>query len=178
MNGEGTNSAQAIATPQTPAPAAPTGLGAVGGVGAVTLSWNTSVLATNYFVKRSTTSGGPYSVAGITASTGFVDTNVTVEVPCFYVVSALNSGGESPNSVEASATPRAPPLLGAHLDAGAGQLILSWPGWAASFELFAATNLVPPVQWSPVTNAVTPGDPITVIVPIQGGTRFFRLIQW
>jgi hypothetical protein len=177
LNGEGANSVQASATPQSPLPAAPAGLTAAGGVGAVTLTWNASALATNYNLKRSLTSGGPYTnVLASTAATGFKDTNVVVETVYFYVVSALNGGGESTNSVEVSAAPHAPPQLGVNLDPGGGQLVVSWPGWAANFSLWLTTNLSPPITWSPVTNTVTPGDPLSVTVPLDGESRFFRLI--
>ena len=55
-------------------------------------------------------SGGPYSLiaSGLTA-TSFTDTPVTNGTTYFYVVSASNSAGESPNSAQASATPAAPP---------------------------------------------------------------------
>ncbi|HEU4386952.1 MAG TPA: family 16 glycoside hydrolase, partial [Blastocatellia bacterium] len=86
-------------------PPAPTGLTASAGNGQVALSWNASAGATSYNVKRSTTSGGPYTlIAGVT-STSFTNTGLTNGTTFFYVVSALNSAGESPNSNEASARP-------------------------------------------------------------------------
>ena len=178
LNGEGTNSLPASATPQPPAPAAPTGFAASGEVSAVTLTWTASALATNYFVKRSPTSGGPYTnTIADTAGTNFKDTNVINETAYFYVVSAVNAGGESANSTEATATPHAPPQLAASLSLGGSQATLSWPGWAVGFSLLAATNLVSPVQWSPVTNTVSAGDPMRVTVPIEGEMKFFRLIE-
>jgi PKD repeat protein len=67
-----------------------------------------------------------------------------------------------------------PPALG--LAAGPGTLTLSWPLWATNFNLYAATNLTPPVTWSPVTNAVTNvSGVLNVTVPFDTGTRFFRL---
>jgi hypothetical protein len=178
LNGEGTNSAQASATPQPAVPAAPTGLAALGGVGAVALTWNASALAANYYIKRALTFGGPYTnTITTTTATSFEDTNVINETTYFYVVSAASGGGESANSSGASATPHAPPRLAATLGPGGSQITFSWPGWAGSFYLFAATNLVPTAQWLPVTNAVVPGDPITVVVPMEGEMQFFRLIE-
>ncbi len=175
LNGEGTNSLQATATPQPPAPAAPTALAAAGGVGRISLTWNASALATNYFVKRSTTAGGGYTLLSTTPATSFLDTNVVLELPYYYVVLAVNGGGESPPSNEAGAVAHAPPLLTVALNPAQGQLTLSWPGWASDLSLFAATDLAPPVFWSQVTNAVIPGDPITTTIAIEQGSRFFRL---
>jgi fibronectin type 3 domain-containing protein len=60
-------------------------------------------------VKRSTTSGGPYTnlATGI-AGTTYTDTSAANGTTYFYVVTAVGAGGESGNSNEASATPTAP----------------------------------------------------------------------
>ena len=90
-------------------PPAPAGLAAVPGDNRVDLSWNAASGATSYNVKRSTVSGGPYStIATDVATTSFADTTAVNGTTYFYVVSAVNSAGESPNSNQASATP-APP---------------------------------------------------------------------
>jgi cellulose 1,4-beta-cellobiosidase len=90
-------------------PAAPSGLTAAGGNATVSLNWSAVTDATSYTVKRATTSGGPYSAvsSGVT-STSYSDTSVQNGVSYFYVVSASNSGGESADSNEASALPKAP----------------------------------------------------------------------
>lgn len=93
----------------TPPPDAPGGLVATPGNSSVTLSWNSSVGATSYNVKRSLTSGGPYSVVGSPYSNSFTDSPLTNGVTYHYVVSALNSYGESTDSGEASALPAATP---------------------------------------------------------------------
>ena len=90
-----------------PPPAAPTGLTAVGGTGKVSLSWN-PVASASYSVKRSTQNGGPYStIATLLASPSYEDPAVTAGTTYYYVVSASNSGGESANSAQTSATPSA-----------------------------------------------------------------------
>src|SRR5204863_7630 len=72
------------------------------------LTWSPVSNATAYNLKRSTTSGGGYSTIqpGLTAAST-TDFNVTNGTTYYYVVSATNLGGESPNSTEASATPAA-----------------------------------------------------------------------
>ena len=102
--GQSGNSAQVSATPIAP-PAAPTELTASPGNTQATLSWTASSGATSYHVKRSTTSGGPYTQIAAPTATNYTDTGLTNGKPYFYVVLALNSSGESANSTQASATP-------------------------------------------------------------------------
>lgn len=85
-------------------PDAPTGLTATNDVvGQIDLSWNASVGATSYNIKRATVDGGPY----ITIQTGnvgttFSDTTTVNGTTYYYVVSAVNDDGESSNSNQAS----------------------------------------------------------------------------
>jgi hypothetical protein len=104
----GTNTYVAYGAAPQPPPA-PTGLTATAGNAQVSLTWTASSGATSYKVKRSTVSGGPYTVIApsVTATT-YTDTGLTNGTTYFYVVSAVNTGGESPNSDQASATPTAP----------------------------------------------------------------------
>ena len=92
-------------------PPAPTGLAAAVGNGTVTLSWNAAAGATGYSVKRSSVSGGPYTVIASTATTIYTDSGLTNGTTYYYVVSATNSAGSSGNSSEVSATPFAPPTF-------------------------------------------------------------------
>ena len=94
--------------PGPTAPAAPTGLTATSGNTQVSLSWNASTGATSYRVKRSTTSGTGYASVASPTTTSYTDTGMTNGTPYYYVVSAVNSAGESANSLEATATPSAP----------------------------------------------------------------------
>jgi hypothetical protein len=88
-------------------PAVPAGLTATGQDRQIALSWSASSGAATYNVKRSTTSGGPYTTikTGATA-TSYTDTGLTNGTTYYYVVSAVNSAGESANSTQASATPQ------------------------------------------------------------------------
>jgi chitin-binding protein len=89
-------------------PPAPSGLMATAGDAQVALSWNASSGATGYNVKRSTSNGGPYSnVATNVAGTSFTNTGLANGTTYYYVVTAVNGSGESPVSVQASATPQA-----------------------------------------------------------------------
>ncbi|HXZ11286.1 MAG TPA: glycoside hydrolase family 44 protein [Candidatus Sulfotelmatobacter sp.] len=111
--GQSANSAEVSATPSAPAapPATPTGLQAAPGNAQVSLSWNASAGATSYHVKRSTSSSGPFNTTlASPGAANYTDASVTNGATYYYVVSALNSAGESGNTSPVSATPSAPTL--------------------------------------------------------------------
>lgn len=92
-------------TPTPTPPSIPTGVTATTGSTSVTLSWNTVSGATSYNVKRSTSPGGPYTQIAQPPSVGYTDTGLTNGTKYYYVITAVNSVGESGNSTEVSATP-------------------------------------------------------------------------
>jgi len=105
-NGEGADSIPVSATTQFPVvPPAPTGLTAIAGDEQASLSWTASSGATSYNVKYSTISGGSYTTVMNVATTNFVVTELTNGTAYYFVVSALNMGGEGTNSSEANVTP-------------------------------------------------------------------------
>lgn len=102
--GEGDPSAQVSATPQ-PVPA-PTGLVGRGTNGKVSLTWSAVSGAESYIVKRSLVDGGPYTtISTDVLITSYSETGLTNGVTYYYVVSAVNSNGEGPDSSQAAATP-------------------------------------------------------------------------
>jgi subtilase family serine protease len=111
-------------------PDAPTGLAATAGDGQVALGWSSSFGATTYNVKRSTTSGGPYVTVGSPAGTTFTNTGLTNGTTYYFVVTAVNSAGESGNSTQVAATPTA---------ASSGQLLLN-PGFESGTVNWIATS--------------------------------------
>ncbi len=107
--GEGANSSEVSATPLFSPP--PTNLAVTNSnFGPVFLTWSMSAGATSYNVKRSTSSGTETTI-GNTASTSYTDSNILYGTTYYYVVSALNAGGEGSNSLEVSYTPPPPPPL-------------------------------------------------------------------
>src|SRR5215469_6195130 len=94
-----------------------------GGNGQVVLSWSASSGATSYNVKRSTTNGGPYNTIASPTTASYTDTGLTNGTTYYYVVSAVNSAGESANSSQVSATPNNNPpqqlLLNPGFESGA-----------------------------------------------------------
>ncbi|MGO9085174.1 MAG: glycoside hydrolase family 44 protein [Terriglobales bacterium] len=89
-------------------PSAPTGLSATAGNQQVSLTWNASTGAASYNVNRGGASGGPYTTVASPTTTSYNDTAVTNGTTYYYVVTAVNTAGESGNSNQASATPTAP----------------------------------------------------------------------
>ncbi|NIP56420.1 MAG: hypothetical protein GWO10_14815 [candidate division Zixibacteria bacterium] len=67
-----------------------------------TLSWSAVSDADSYDIKRATTSGGPYIIAGNTTYTNFVDSDLDSGM-YYWVISAVSSAGKSGNSGEVSA---------------------------------------------------------------------------
>lgn len=104
--GQSGMSNEASATPQVPAPAAPTGLTATAGNALVGLSWTASSGATSYDLYRSTSTGQETLYQSGLTSTSYTDTAVTNGTAYYYEVTAVNGGGESSGSNEASATPQ------------------------------------------------------------------------
>jgi len=107
-SGESTNSNPASATASLAIPGMPAGLIAVPGNARVTLSWIAAPGSTNYNLKRSTASGGPYAPIASPAITRYFDTTVNNGTTYYYVVSAQNSLGGSADSAQVSAMPSAP----------------------------------------------------------------------
>ena len=137
-----------------PAPAAPTGVAAVGGNGQVAVSWDVVPGAATYNVWRATTSGGPYTLlAGQLGDVGagYLDDNVTNLTPYYYVVTAngIQASGTSTASIPTVATP-APLVTGLTATATNSQIVLNWPAAAAG----AGYN---------VKRSTTSGGPYSVI---------------
>jgi len=88
-----------------PIPAAPAALLASPGEKSVPVRWQPSLGARFYLVKRATTSGGPYKAIAKVTGSSYVDATVTGGDNYYYVVTAVNSAGESANSPEDNAKP-------------------------------------------------------------------------
>ncbi|HEX4265646.1 MAG TPA: chitobiase/beta-hexosaminidase C-terminal domain-containing protein [Verrucomicrobiae bacterium] len=80
-----------LGAPGSTAP--PTGLTAIAGNGLVNISWTPSAGATNYYVKRSTVAGGPYTNIASVVGTTYTDSGLANGITYFYVVSAVSPPG-------------------------------------------------------------------------------------
>jgi subtilisin family serine protease len=131
-------------------PAQPTGVSPTAGNAQVSVTWRASSGATAYNVKRGTVSGAETMVASGLTTMAYVDNAVTNGIKYFYVVSATNAAGESPNSSEVSATPTVPvtvaPAAPANVKATTGpgvkKITLTWAAssLAASYNVFRSTT--------------------------------------
>jgi hypothetical protein len=101
------SSVTAFAAVEAVSPSTPLNVAATAESGYVNLTWESVVNATSYNVKRSEESGGPYTtVAGNVYQYQYTDSNIGSMSSYFYVVSAVNSAGESSNSIQVSVTTR------------------------------------------------------------------------
>lgn len=92
------------------APKAPANLKAVSGDAQVELTWSKSSGAEEYTVKRAEVSGGAYSPIATVSTNAYTDLDVVNDTTYYYVVSASNAVGTSPDSAEVSATPNSKPI--------------------------------------------------------------------
>jgi fibronectin type 3 domain-containing protein len=179
--GESANSNEVNATPAAPVqpPPAPAGLAATAGNAQVSLVWSVSTGATSYNVKRATMSGGPYVTISSPMGASFTDATVTNGTKYFYVVSAVNSAGESANSAEVNATPAGPvqpPPTPAGLAATAGnaQVSLAWSAstGATSYNVKRSTASGGP--YTTISSSVMTNFTDTTVT---NGTKYFYVVS-
>ncbi|HEY3330625.1 MAG TPA: hypothetical protein VGK19_11425 [Capsulimonadaceae bacterium] len=155
----------------------PTNLTATHGDGTVTLGWDPSAGATSYKVYRSTSSTTEtyYDSA---STTSYTDTAVTNGTAYFYKVSAVNPGGDSGLSTEATATPLAIPAKPVVTATGGTQKIdLGWDGvvGASTYNVFRGTT---PGGESP--NPINPAPlqaPGYCDSPLADGTTYYYTVR-
>jgi cellulose 1,4-beta-cellobiosidase len=145
----------------------------------VLLSWVASANASGYYVKRSTTSGGPYAVVTNVTSRSFTNTGLANGTMYYFVVTATNASGESGNSFQVSARPVSASSTPLALTVSGGQLQFSWPSDHTGWMLQAQTN--PPgsglgTNWVPISNS---GETNELLLPMDpaSGSVFFRLVS-
>jgi fibronectin type 3 domain-containing protein len=101
------------------------------GNGKLVLTWKAASGATGYHVKRSTKSGGPYTQIATTTFAGYTNVGLSNGTRYYYVISSVNSAGQSANSGQYSGIPSnvAVPGPPSSLTAAAGnaKVGLSWP---------------------------------------------------
>ncbi len=164
--------------------AAPTGLAAESGNHQVYLSWNVISNATSYAVKRSLTSGGPYTVLSSPTTTNFLHSGMPNGLHFYYVVAAVNALGEGPNSEEADAIPSVD-ITDAEREIseyaiGSGtnlSVIVSNTVVGHRYQVLGTDRLDEP-DWQPVsTNELGTGSSIEFnipIVPVHAG-HYYKL---
>ena len=96
-----------------------------------------------------------------------------VQSPDWIWASWLNVAAKNTFASYSSINPQ--PLLS--LRGSGNDLVLSWPQDAGPFTLYSATNLVPPVEWSPVTNAPAVVNGLWQATLPRTGPRYFYRLQ-
>ncbi len=177
--GAGSSSGSGGGNPSGSVPAAPVGLTATAGDTQASLTWTASSGATSYHVKRSTTTGGPYTLVSNPTATNYTDTGLTDGTKYYYVVAAVNSVGESANSVEASATPTAvvqipPTPTGLTAAAGSARVMLGWTAsaGAASYHVKRSTT-----TGGPYTQIANPTVASYTDTGLTNGTPFYYVVS-
>jgi hypothetical protein len=156
----------------------PAGLNGRPGNGQAALTWNASSNASSYNVKRAGTSSGPFAViASNLTALSLTNTGLANGTVYYFVVSATNSAGESPDSVAVGVQPvsTAAPQIQAALSSA--QLQLNWPQDHTGWTLQAQTN---PLNAGLGTNWVAvPASSVTnqMTFPLNAsvGSAFYRL---
>jgi fibronectin type 3 domain-containing protein len=169
-----------------PAPVAPINVTATGDTGQITLSWTSVSNATSYNVYYATTSGvTTTSGTKITGATNpYVQTGLSAGTTCYYIVTALNSGGESAASAQASATttvttPPPPPVPAAptsvNASGGTQQVTVSWPAvsGATTYNLYwSTTSGVTTTNGTKIAGATSPA----VQMGLPDSTTYYYIV--
>jgi mono/diheme cytochrome c family protein len=179
------SAATASAPPVSTVPAAPTGVSAVGGTNQTTIKWAAVNGATSYNLYWSKTAGVTTAtgtkIAGATSPA--VLTGLTDSTAYYYIVTAVNSTGESVASGQVSATtlsavptPTVPAIpTGVSATGGANQVTVVWSAvsGATSYNLYYATTTgVTKTNSTKVTNATTP----YIQSGLAAGTTYYFIV--
>lgn len=171
--------------PTASAPVAPTVQSIVGGTGQVTLSWISVSDATSYNIYYATTSGVTPTSGTVIPSviSPYVQTGLAAGTAYFYVVTAVNSAGESAASAEFSAgtastqpvptVPAAPASVAA--TGGTNQVAISWgaASSATSYNVYyATTSGVTKTNGTKISNATSP----MVQTGLAAGTAYYYIV--
>jgi len=191
--GEGATGSTVSATTLPPTPAAPTGLTATpNGTTQIKLAWTAVTGATSYNVYRSNSSGVQLVVANklATASaasyTNASNTPFPLGTTYYYVITAVNAGGESLASAEVAATTPTYAAAPAGITASSvspTQINLSWSAvtGATGYNIYTSTtagftpsssNLIQPISCTPCTSATLWWDS-----GLTAGTPYFYRIS-
>jgi autotransporter-associated beta strand protein len=144
----------------------------------IDLTWSPAFRATNYYVKRSTVNGGPYTTVSVPLTqTNFSDIGLVCGTTYYYVITAVNDGGAT-NSAQVSA--RTVSLVATNLTVGisGSQLQLSWPTDHTGWRLEAQTNSPGTglgTNWFPVVGSNVTNQ-MNIPVISTNSSVFFRLV--
>ncbi|MGK0456426.1 MAG: hypothetical protein ACJAUA_000727 [Zhongshania aliphaticivorans] len=153
-------------------PDAPLGLDAVPGDAEVQLEWSHDSEGSANFtftVHRATQAGGPYTaiVSGLSES-DYTDLYLDNGTTYYYVVTATNSFGESPDSYAAFATPNVGLVVGTNYIGGLLTESASWDNGLPDVGQFGRVNIDATIDTSNTSNTSNPLDSYSILH--TGGT--------
>ena len=179
--GDSPASNEVSATPQVPAPGAPVINSAIAGDGHVNISWNPTAGATGYKIYKSTATG-MYEFECATVSNSVYSQDITGLIngtTYYFIVKAINPGGDSPASNEVSATPQVPapgaPVINSAV-AGDGQVNISWDptAGATGYKIYkSATTGVYGAEYTTVASSVYSQN----ITELTNGTTYYFIVK-
>jgi hypothetical protein len=172
--GESALSSVVMATPQVPAPGAPTISSATPGNAQATISWATVIGATSYnlyYTAGTTVTKTGTKVSGATSPS--IVTTLTNGTQYAFAVSAVNAGGESTLSSVVTATPQVPapgaPTISS-ANAGNAQVTVTWAAviGATSYNIYYAIGTTVDKTGTKVTGATSPA----VVASLTNGSQY------
>jgi len=171
-------SASEISAMMNITPAVPIGVVATPHSGSIGLSWNASQGAQTYTVKRSLNNGGPYTtVTGGLTSTSYTNSGLTNGTTYYYVISATNGLGESPNSAQVAAVPSdLVAWLKFDETSGTTAADATGDGWSATLVNSPAWGLG--IMKNAVTLPATASQYLTLPTGVVSGLSDFTICTW
>jgi subtilase family serine protease len=169
------SSVEVTTVPAAPSAVSVAALGTT--AGSLNLGWNASTGATSYSIFEGTTSGGEGTTAVQTGlsgtSTSFM--SLTPGKQYFFTVVAVDAGGSSAPSTEASGTTIASPPSGFAASAGNASVSLSWTAsaGATSYNVYEGTTSAGE-STTPVQSGVS-GTSVSIGGLINGKKYYFTL---
>ena len=178
--------------PEVVAPGAPTGLNPKVGNQQIALSWQVPIdtgggTIDGYDIYEGTTTGGesvtPVNSSLVTGTTATV-TGLTNGTPYYFTVEAVNAAGNSPASIEVSATPYnvgGPVPYAPHgLSAAAGdqQVSLTWisPGTVEGYDVYEGTTSGGE-STTPVNGATLITGTTYTVTGLTNGTPYYFTVE-
>jgi hypothetical protein len=166
-----------LGTPVPTIPSAPVGLVATAAVARASVSWNPTLGAAGYNLKRANFAAGPYTTVAVTTTNTAGDTGLADGTRYYYVVTAFNGIGESTNSNPTNVVTPIPtvpqPPTGLTATAAIGQVSLSWSASsdAANYNVKRA-----PVPGGPYATVAAVGTNTAVNTGLANGTRYYYVV--
>ena len=179
-SGESQYSNEMSVMPQMSLPSAPTNLIATPSSGQVTLTWSPVSGVTGYKVYKSTSSNiSSFTLVNSTTITSYTVPGLTNGTTYYFVVTAVNSAGQSNASNEAYATPAAPltapaPPTGLVANAGNTQVSLTWnaSAGATSYEVYEATT-----NGGPYSSVNVTSNTNYTVTGLTNGTTYYFVVR-